>query len=163
MSGCGEAACTVEAFSSPICENAAFIFAAPCARNSGVSGGMSTKRMRVPCVGGGNISGPSVGSAPLSTAAGDPVVHHTSWKTVPGMALSSTTVGSGPWLATMALPCASWPVTVRWMGGKLMVACGDVGSRRSGRQRRLPSGLTVRKPTWATPRSASCGCRAAAR
>ncbi|MCY1360523.1 hypothetical protein D9M69_471540 [compost metagenome] len=83
---------------------------------------MSTKRMRVPCLGGGSISGPSVGSAALSTGAGVAAVLQTSWNTVPGIAVISTTVGSGPLLAMMALPSASWPVTTRWMGGKLM-AC----------------------------------------
>ena len=48
----------------------------------------------------------SVGSAALSTGAGVAAVLQTSWNTVPGMAATSTTVGSGPLLATMALPSA---------------------------------------------------------
>jgi hypothetical protein len=74
---------------------------------------MSTKRMRVPCGGGGSFSGAVLGSGPLSTGAGAPAVLQTSWNTVPGTAAISTTVGSGPSLATTARPRASCPVTTR--------------------------------------------------
>ena len=53
-----------------------------------MSGGMSTKRMRVPWRGGKRI-GPTEGSGPFPTGAGLPSVLQTSWKTVPGSAVSS--------------------------------------------------------------------------
>src|SRR4051812_2929908 len=37
------------------------------------------------------------------------------------MALISATTGSGPLLGITALPCASCPVTTRWMAGRLMM------------------------------------------
>src|SRR5688572_20891422 len=76
--------------------------------------------MRLPCVGGPCIIGPVVGSALLSIGTGMPLVSQTSWKIIPGTDCSSTTVGSGPLLATIALPSASCPVTTRWIGGKDM-------------------------------------------
>ena len=45
---------------------------------------------------GGSLIGPSDRSGPFPTGAGLASVLQTSWKTVPGIASGSTTVGSGP-------------------------------------------------------------------
>ena len=70
--------------------------------------------------GGASLIGPSEGSGPFPTGAGLASVLQTSWNTVPGISLSSTTVASGPSEPTTALPFASCAVTTRRIAGKAL-------------------------------------------
>ncbi len=102
-----------------------------------MSGGMSTKRIRVPPRGGASLIGPSEGSGPFPTGAGLASVLQTSWKTVPGIALSSTTVASGPSEPITARPFASCAVTTRRIAGKACSLLIDHAALRWSRALRM--------------------------